>query len=233
MPCLNEAETIEGCIREARSFLDARKVNGEILIADNGSTDASPEKAAGLGARVISVDEKGYGNALRAGIEDARGEYVIMGDSDLSYDFYHLDGFLEKLRSGDGLVMGNRFRGGIAPGAMPFSHRYLGVPVLSLIGRMIYRIPVGDFHCGLRGVNVEAARSLGMKSSGMEFASEMIGAFAESEYPVSEIPTVLRCDGRSGKPHLRSIRDGIRHLVWMFGDLKKMRKSERCPNRES
>ena len=221
MPCLNEAETIEGCIREANSFLNARNVEGEILIADNGSTDRSIEKAEALGARVIKVKDKGYGNALRAGIADAQGKYIIMGDSDMSYDFYHLDGFLEKLRDGDGLVMGNRFRGGIAPGAMPFSHRYLGVPVLSLVGRIVYQIPVGDFHCGLRGMNTEAARSLGMRSSGMEFASEMIGAFAASNYSISEIPTVFRCDGRSGKPHLRSVRDGMRHLIWMYGDLKK------------
>lgn len=218
MPCLNEAQTIGRCIYEAQRFLLHNQVNGEILIADNGSEDDSPIIARNLGARVITVSQKGYGNALRAGIEAARGKYIIMGDCDLSYDFEHLEGFLENLRRGYHLVMGNRFLGGIQKGAMPFTHQYIGVPILSWLGRIRYKTDIGDFHCGLRGFEKEAICSLRLKSEGMEYATEMIGAFATRGYKIREIGTVLRQDGRNGPSHLRSVRDGYRHIQFMINN---------------
>jgi len=212
MPCLNEAETLAVCIRKARSYLDASGINGEIMIADNGSTDGSQAIAEGLGAVVVQVPVRGYGAALGAGIAAARGRFVIMGDSDDSYDFSRLDGFVEKLRGGADLVMGNRFKGGIAKGAMPALHRYLGNPVLSTVGRVLYRTPVGDFHCGLRGFSRAAILRLGLTTPGMEFASEMVMKASLAGLKIAEVPTTLSPDGRSRPPHLRSWRDGWRHL---------------------
>ncbi len=212
MPCLNEAETLATCIIKAVEYLERSGVSGEIVIADNGSTDGSQAIAESLGARVVPVPRRGYGAALIAGIEAAQGRFVIMGDSDDSYDFSRLDGFVERLRGGADLVMGNRFRGGIAKGAMPPLHRYLGNPVLSGIGRALYRTPVGDFHCGLRGFSRAAILRLGLSSPGMEFASEMVIKASLSGLRIEEVPTTLSPDGRSRPPHLRSFPDGWRHL---------------------
>jgi len=219
MPCLNEAATVGTCIKQAKQFMERAKISGEILIADNGSTDDSVKIAKGLGARVIGVRKKGYGCTLRAGIQAAKGQYIIMGDSDMSYDFLNLEAFLEALRKGNGLVMGNRFKGGISKGAMPPLHQYFGVPLLSYMGRMVYGVQIGDFHCGLRGCNKKAIKSLGLKAEGMEFATEMIGAFARSPYRIIELATTLRPDGRCGKAHLRTFRDGARHVALMVKDL--------------
>lgn len=216
MPCLNEEKTIGECIKEAQKYIDESRINAEILIADNGSADASVNIAQQLGARVVSIKEKGYGNALIGGIKAARGRYIIMGDCDMSYDFYHLDGFVEKLREGNVLVMGDRFAGGIEKGAMPFSHRYIGVPFLSWLGRIKYKTMVRDFHCGLRGFNRMKALKLGLKCGGMEFATEIIGKFAMSGGRIAQIPTVLRKDKREHAPHLNTIRDGMRHLKYII-----------------
>jgi hypothetical protein len=212
MPCLNEAETIETCIRKANGYLARSGIDGEVVIADNGSTDGSQRLAEALGARVVHVPVRGYGAALGAGIRAARGRYVIMGDSDDSYDFSALDAFVEKLRAGHDLVMGNRFRGGIAKNAMPPLHRYLGNPVLSTLGRVFYQAPVGDFHCGLRGFSREAVLGLGLDTPGMEFASEMVMKATIMGLKIAEVPTTLSPDGRSRPPHLRSWRDGWLHL---------------------
>ncbi|MGA1367082.1 MAG: glycosyltransferase family 2 protein [Blastocatellia bacterium] len=216
MPCLNEAETLATCIRKAQSFLSGAGIAGEVVIADNGSTDGSPGIATSLGARVVSVEAKGYGSALRGGIEAARGRFVIMGDADDSYDFAALTPFVERLRAGDQLVMGNRFRGGIAPGAMPPLHRYLGNPVLTSIGRLFFGSPCGDFHCGLRGFEREAILGLGLRTTGMEFASEMVVRATLNQLRIVEVPTTLSKDGRNRPPHLRSWRDGWRHLRFLL-----------------
>jgi hypothetical protein len=216
MPCLNEAETIEVCVRKARGYLERAGIHGEVLIADNGSTDGSQAPATDAGARVVSVPEKGYGAALMGGIKAARGRYVVMGDADDSYDFESLDPFLERLRQGDDLVMGNRFKGGIAPGAMPFLHRYLGNPVLSFLGRLFFKIKLGDFHCGLRGFNRQSMLDLGLSTTGMEFASEMVVKSALMKLRMSEAPTTLKPDGRSRAPHLKTWRDGWRHLRFLL-----------------
>jgi glycosyltransferase involved in cell wall biosynthesis len=216
MPCLNEAETLERCISKARSFLIRSGTVGEILIADNGSTDGSQSIAQMHGARVVAISERGYGSALRGGIKAAQGRFVIMGDSDDSYDFSRLDDFLQRLREGHQLVMGNRFKGGIAPGAMPRLHRYLGNPVLSAVGRLFFRSPCGDFHCGLRGFDRDAIHSLDLHAPGMEFASEMLVKATMHGLLVTEVPTTLSPDGRSRPPHLRSWRDGWRHLRFLL-----------------
>jgi hypothetical protein len=216
MPCLNEAETIEVCVRKAMGYLARSGVTGEVLIADNGSTDGSQAMAEALGARVVPIPEKGYGAALIGGIAAAHGRFVIMGDADDSYDFENLDGMIEHLRGGADLVMGNRFQGGIAPGAMPFLHRYLGNPVLSFIGRLFFQIPVGDFHCGLRGFSRESILALRLQSPGMEFASEMVVKAALNKLRIEETPTTLKPDGRSRPPHLRTWRDGWRHLRFLL-----------------
>jgi hypothetical protein len=216
MPCLNEAETLATCIQKALDYLARSGVVGEVLIADNGSSDGSLGIARGLGARVIDVPEKGYGAALIAGIAAARGRYVIMGDSDDSYDFSALDPFIAKLRHGYDLVMGNRFKGGIAPGAMPPLHRYLGNPVLSTIGRVFFGGPIRDFHCGLRGFSRAAIAALDLRSPGMEFASEMVVKATMRGLRITEVPTKLSPDGRSRPPHLRSWRDGWRHLRFLL-----------------
>ena len=212
MPNLNEAETLATCIKKARRFLDSEKIQGEILIADNGSTDGSQAIATACGARLVSVATKGYGAALKAGIKAAQGKFIIMGDADDSYDFLHLTPFVAKLREGYDLVMGNRFRGGIQAGAMPFLNRYLGNPVLSYFGRIFYRSNIGDFHCGLRGFQRERFLGLDLQGDGMEFASEMIIKASLNEYRMAEVPTQLFPDGRSRRPHLRPWRDGWRHL---------------------
>ncbi|MBQ8585098.1 MAG: glycosyltransferase family 2 protein [Butyricicoccus sp.] len=215
MPCLNEAESVAFCVQEIRGAAERLGLDAEILIADNGSTDGSPALARANGARVVHVAEKGYGAAVRGGIHAAKGRYIIMGDCDGSYDFGHPDAFVEALRGGAALVMGDRFRGGIAPGAMPMSHKW-GVPMLSALARLRFRVKVHDFHCGLRGFNRETALALGLRCPGMEFATEMIAAFARSGARIEEVPTVLRKDRRSGKPHLRTVRDGLRHLKFIL-----------------
>jgi glycosyltransferase involved in cell wall biosynthesis len=216
MPCLNEAETVERCIRKAQRFLAESGIAGEVLVADNGSTDGSQGLAAALGARVIAVEARGYGSALSAGIRAARGTYVIMGDSDDSYDFGALGDFVERLRAGDQLVMGNRFMGEVKPGAMPPLHRYLGNPVLTAIGRLFFRSPCGDFHCGLRGFHRQAILGLDLQSPGMEFASEMVVKATLHHLRIAEVPITLYPDGRSRPPHLRSWRDGWRHLRFLL-----------------
>jgi hypothetical protein len=216
MPCLNEAETVETCVRKARGFFDEHGVDGEVVIADNGSTDGSQQLAREAGARVVPVTDRGYGNALMGGIRAARGSYVVMGDADDSYDFTALTPFLTELRDGADLVMGNRFDGGIAPGAMPALHRYLGNPVLSFVGRLFFRSKIGDFHCGLRGFRRESIMRLGLQTGGMEFASEMVVRSTLAKYDIREVPTTLSPDGRTRAPHLSTWRDGWRHLRFLM-----------------
>jgi glycosyltransferase involved in cell wall biosynthesis len=212
MPCLNEAETLATCIKKAKTFLQSENIHGEILIADNGSTDGSQEIAQQLGARVISVPTRGYGAALKSGIRHAYGRYIVMGDADDSYNFLNLNPFLLKLREGFDLVMGNRFKGGIIDGAMPFLNRYLGNPVLSFIGRIFFKSKIGDFHCGLRGFRRDSFQNLDLQGDGMEFASEMVVKATLRKLRITEVPTQLFPDGRSRRPHLRPWRDGWRHL---------------------
>jgi glycosyltransferase involved in cell wall biosynthesis len=216
MPCLNEAETLARCIDKARRYISRSGIDAEVMIADNGSTDGSQQIAREHGATVIDVPAKGYGSALMAGIQAASGRFVIMGDSDDSYDFSDLDPFVDKLREGNELVMGNRFQGGIKPGAMPALHRYLGNPVLTTIGRVFFHSPCGDFHCGLRGFSRDAILGLDLQSPGMEFASEMVVKATLNGLSITEVPTTLSPDGRSRPPHLRSWRDGWRHLRFLL-----------------
>jgi len=216
MPCLNEAGTIGACIEAAQRFLRENAIAGEIVIGDNGSTDGSTDIARSLGVRVVDVPTRGYGAACAAAAGAANGRYIVMGDSDRSYDIYHLMPFVEALRQGADLVMGNRFRGGIAPGAMPFKNRYIGNPFLTAVGRLLFSSKIGDFHCGLRGFTAAAFEKLDLKSTGMEFASEMALKAELIGLNIAEVPTTLMPDGRSGKPHLRPWRDGWRHLRLMF-----------------
>jgi glycosyltransferase involved in cell wall biosynthesis len=216
MPCLDEAATLATCIGKARGYLARAGVAGEVVIADNGSTDGSQAIAEAAGARVVSVAARGYGAALQGGIRAARGRYVIMGDADDSYDFSALDGFVAKLREGYALVMGNRFRGGIRPGAMPLLNRYLGNPVLSFVGALLFKTPVADFHCGLRGFDRRAILDLGLVMPGMEFASEMVVKASMRGLRATEVPIVLHPDGRGRPPHLRPWRDGWRHLKFLL-----------------
>jgi len=216
IPCLNEAETLAVCVRKARGFLERAGIAGEVLVSDNGSTDGSIAIAMAEGARVVHASVAGYGGALACGIAAARGRYVVMGDADDSYDFSDLSAFVDALRAGGELVMGNRFRGGIAPGAMPFLHRYLGNPVLSAVGRLFFRTPIGDFHCGLRGFDREAILTLDLRTTGMEFASEMVVAASLRGLQIAEVPVGLAKDGRSRPPHLRTWRDGWRHLRFLL-----------------
>jgi len=215
MPCLNEAETLAVCIKKAQSFFEREGISGEVVIADNGSTDGSQEIASQLNARVINVPEKGYGSALIGGINAAEGTYVMMGDADNSYDFSNMMPYVLKLREGYDLVMGNRFKGGIKKGAMPFIHRYLGNPVLSFIGRLFFNAKIGDFHCGLRGFSKEAFYKMELKTTGMEFASEMIVKSSLKNLKIAEVPTILSPDGRTRPPHLNTWRDGWRHLRFL------------------
>jgi glycosyltransferase involved in cell wall biosynthesis len=216
LPCLNEAETLAACIKMAFSFLASSGVVGEVLVADNGSTDGSREIAKAEGARLVPVPIRGYGAALLGGIEAARGRFIVMGDADQSYDLSDLMPFLQELRGGADLVMGNRFRGGIAPGAMPLSHKFIGNPVLSQLGRLFFSIKIGDFHCGLRGFRSDKIRELRLLTTGMEFASEMVVKSALAGYKITEVPTTLSKDGRSRPPHLRTWHDGWRHLRFLF-----------------
>jgi glycosyltransferase involved in cell wall biosynthesis len=216
MPCLNEAETIGICIKKANDWISENDVHAEVLISDNGSTDGSQKIAIGLGARVINAPDKGYGAALISGILKAKGEYVIMGDSDGSYDFSSLNFFLDKLRQGYDLVMGNRFKGGIGKGAMPLLHRYFGNPVLSFIGRLFFKTPIGDFHCGLRGFKQNIVSKLHLQTLGMEFASEMIVKASLFNLKIIEVPTTLSVDGRTRSSHLRTWRDGWRHFRFLL-----------------
>jgi glycosyltransferase involved in cell wall biosynthesis len=216
MPCLNEALTVQTCIQKARGFLQKRDIVGEILIADNGSTDGSQTLASAAGARVVEVKNKGYGAALIGGIEAAKGRFVIMADADDSYDFSNLDAFVDQLRRGFKLVIGNRFKGGIMPGAMPLLNRYLGNPALSFIGRTLFSSSVGDFHCGMRGFERQAILDLDLRASGMEFASEMVVKASLAHLSITEVPTTLSQDGRQRSPHLKPWRDGWRHLRFML-----------------
>jgi hypothetical protein len=216
MPCLNEAETLATCIRKARGSLLRLGVTGEVLVADNGSTDGSLDIALAEGARVVHVPERGYGAALRHGIEAARGRYVLMADADDSYPLEDIGAFVEALRGGAELVMGNRFRGGIEPHAMPALHRYLGNPVLSWLGRLFFKIDIGDFHCGMRAFDRDRVRALHLRTPGMEFASELVVRAALNGFRIAEVPTTLRPDGRSRRPHLRTWRDGWRHLTFLL-----------------
>jgi len=219
MPCLNEAETLAGCISAARAGLAAAGIPGEILIADNGSSDGSPKIAESHGARVIRVSERGYGSALQAGMADAAGSFIIMGDADLSYDFSKIARFVERLRDGADLVMGCRLPSGggkIEPGAMPWKHRWIGNPVLTFIGRLLFKCPAHDFHCGLRALTKDAFHKMDLRTTGMEFASEMVIKASLRGLKISEVPITLHKDGRSRPPHLRSWRDGWRHLRFML-----------------
>jgi glycosyltransferase involved in cell wall biosynthesis len=216
MPCLNEAETLEACIRKARGYLERAGIAGEVVVGDNGSTDGSQQIALRCGARVVKVPVRGYGAALYGATLAAKGKYIIMGDADDSYDFGHLDAFVEKLRQGYDLVMGNRFQGGIQPGAMPWKNRYIGNPLLSTIGRVLFHSPARDFHCGLRGYSKDAFERMDLRTTGMEFASEMVIKATLSRMKIAEVPTTLSPDGRSRPPHLRPYRDGWRHLRFML-----------------
>ena len=216
MPCLNEAETLEICIKKANNYLRQNAINGEVIIADNGSTDGSQEIAIANGAKVVSVPKKGYGNALKGGFEAANGAYMIMGDADDSYDFSNLQLFVGKLRDGNDLVIGNRFKGGIEKGAMPFLHKYLGNPILSFLGKLFFKIKINDFHCGLRGISKVAYQKLNVKTTGMEFASEMIVNASMQKLKIVEVPTTLKPDGRTRKPHLKTWSDGWRHLRFLL-----------------
>jgi glycosyltransferase involved in cell wall biosynthesis len=216
MPCLNEKVTVGVCVKKALDAMERHGIRGEVIVADNGSTDGSREIAAALGARVVPIEMRGYGSALRGGIAAAQGRFVLMGDADDSYDFGQLGAFVDKLRDGYDLVMGNRFQGGILPGAMPPLHRYLGNPVLTGIGRLFFKSPVGDFHCGLRAFRREAIGELGLRTLGMEFATEMVVKATAFGLRVTEIPTTLSPDGRDRAPHLRTWRDGWRHLRFLL-----------------
>jgi Glycosyl transferase family 2 len=216
MPCLNEAKTLRACIEQAQRTLRSHAIAGEIIVADNGSTDGSIDVAAEAGARVVQVARKGYGSALMGGIEAAKGKYVLMADPDASYDFSHAPRFLADLRNGAELVMGNRFRGGIRPGAMRPLHRYIGNPILSFMGRMFFRNQCGDFHCGMRAFSKTAFEKMRLRTTGMEFASEMVVKAALFGMKVTEVPTTLAPDGRGRPPHLRSFRDGWRHLRFLL-----------------
>ncbi len=216
MPCLNEEKNIAGAIRAAQTFLKENLITGEILIVDNNSSDQSSTIARSLGARVVTEINKGYGNAVRCGIHNALGVYTILGDCDTTYNFENLSPFLDALQNGNSLVIGNRFAGGIEKGAMPFLHRYVGIPFLSWLGRKRYRIDIRDFHCGLRGFRTSHAKKLNLKSEGMEFATEIIARFADSNLPIIEVPTTLSVSQHPRRSHLRTIRDGFRHLIFIL-----------------
>lgn len=216
LPCLNEALTLPAVLQEITTVFTTHQIDGEIVLADNGSTDGSQKIGAAAGACVVHVAARGYGNALRGGIDAARGRYILMGDTDGSYDFGHLPRFLERLRAGADLVMGNRFAGGIAPGAMPWKNRHIGNPLLSFIGQLLFRTGIRDFHCGLRAFSAEAYRKMDLRTTGMEFATEMVIKARLTNLRLEEVPTTLRPDGRDRPPHLRPWRDGWRHLRFML-----------------
>jgi glycosyltransferase involved in cell wall biosynthesis len=216
LPCLNEAKTLAACIEQIQTTFREHHITGEVIVADNGSNDGSPAIAERMGARVVPVSSRGYGSALMGGISAAAGKFVIMGDSDCSYDFGHIPRLLEKLRAGNDLVMGNRFRGGVRPGAMRALHKYIGNPILTGIGRLFFKAPCGDFHCGFRGFSKEAYQRMGLRTTGMEFASEMVVKAALFKMRIEEVPTTLSPDGRDRAPHLRSWHDGWRHLRFLL-----------------
>jgi glycosyltransferase involved in cell wall biosynthesis len=216
MPCLNESSTVGACVRQALTAIRNLGIQGEVIVADNGSTDNSQEIARQCGARVVAVASRGYGSVLLGGIEAARGTFILMGDADESYDFSQLPFFLDKLRQGYDLVVGNRFEGGILPGAMPAMHRYFGNPVLTALGRLFFKSPVGDFHCGLRAFRKQAIEDLGLRTTGMEFASEMVVKASLSGLRMTEVATTLAPDGRDRPPHLRTWHDGWRHLRFLL-----------------
>jgi len=229
MPCLNEAATLESCICKAFRSLEAQRIAGEVIVGDNGSADGSQAVAERNGARVVAVQRRGYGSALIGAITAARGRYVIMGDADESYDFSDLAAFIAPLREGNELVMGNRFAGRFKPGAMPALHRYVGNPVLSCIGRLLFHSPCRDFHCGLRGFDREAILRLDLRCGGMEFASEMVVRATLAGLRIVEVPTTLWPDGRAGRSHLRPWRDGMRHLTFLVGAYLSSRGGKRRP----
>jgi glycosyltransferase involved in cell wall biosynthesis len=216
LPCLNESETLLVCINKAQASIKDMGISGDVLVSDNGSTDGSQDIALAAGAKVVNVPTRGYGAALISGINHADSKYVVMGDADDSYALDDLSGFIAKLDEGYDLVMGNRFQGGVAPGAMPWLHKYLGNPILSWLGRLFFKVPIGDFHCGLRAFSTESIRGLNLKSTGMEFASEMVVKASLNGLRIAEVPTTLKPDGRSRAPHLRTWRDGWRHLVFLL-----------------
>jgi glycosyltransferase involved in cell wall biosynthesis len=216
MPCLNEETTVGRCVEKALASFRSLGLNGEVVVADNGSTDRSVELAAALGARVVHVPRKGYGAALLAGIEAARGELIVMADSDDSYDWSCLEPFVRKLEEGHDLVIGNRFAGGIDPGAMPALHRYFGNPLLSWLARTVHQAPIGDFHCGMRAFRRDVVPRMRLRTEGMEFATEMIVNAVQAGLRIAEVPTRLARDGRDRAPHLRSFRDGWRHLRFIL-----------------
>lgn len=221
IPCLNEEKTIGTCIKKAKEFLIENNVKGEILISDNGSTDRSKEIAKGLGTRIIDVQEKGYGNALINGSKAAKGKFTIMGDADDSYNFLEIMPILEKLRDGYDFVIGNRYKGKMEKGAMKFSHKYIGTPIISSIGRTKYKVKIGDFNCGLRGYNTEKINNLNCKCGGMEYATEMIIRAKKENLKIIEVPINFYKDGRNKNSHLKTIEDGIRHLKILFPAIKK------------
>ncbi|MBP6180263.1 MAG: glycosyltransferase family 2 protein, partial [Anaerolineales bacterium] len=216
LPCLNEERTVGVCVSKAVNFLKQYGVSGEVILADNGSTDGSVEIASKAGAVITHVEQKGYGMALRGGFASARGKYIIMADSDDSYDLENLMPFVEKLREGYDLVMGNRFKGGIKKGAMPWHHRYIGNPVLSFLGKLFFKTPANDFHCGLRGFTKDAIEKMNLQTTGMELASEIVIKSSIMGMKTCEVPTTLSPDGRDRPPHLRSFRDGWRHLRFLL-----------------
>lgn len=220
MPCLNEEETIGICIKKAKKYLEKTKISGEVLVVDNGSTDRSVEISKSMGVRVVKEENKGYGSALIKGTQSAKGKYVIMGDSDDSYNFEELDDFISKLNEGYDLVIGNRFSGKIEKGAMSFSHQYIGNPILSGIARKLYKTTIGDFHCGLRGYLRKSILDLNLRQPGMEYASEMIVEALKHNLKITEIPITLYKDGRTKRSHLRTIRDGMRHLIYLINSIK-------------
>ena len=216
MPCLNEEKTIKESIQAAKKSIQETGITAEILVIDNGCEDNSPKIAEQMGAKVVKEDKRGYGNALKRGIEEAEGKYIIMGDCDMSYDFSALKPFIDRLRRGDHLVVGDRFSGGIEAGAMPWSHKYIGNPAISFIGRRICKTKVKDFYCGLRGFNTDKIRRLCLRAPGMEFAIEMIVEAQKAGYKISNVPIVLHKDGRDGRSHLNTIKDGLRTFRYLY-----------------
>lgn len=216
MPSLNEEKTLQKTISDAQKFINKNNINAEILVIDNGSVDKTYDIAKKYATRVIIEKNKGYGNALKTGLNNVKGKFIIFGDSDNTYDFEHLDEFLYILNNGYDMVIGNRFLGGIEKGAMPFLHKYIGVPLLSYICRKKYKVNIGDFHCGLRGLKSSCLQNIKLKTTGMEFATEIIVEFKKAGYKIKEIPTVLRKGETGRKPHLRTFRDGLRHLKYIL-----------------